>query len=556
MKRCVSLALFWGMMAWCLFPLSGRAAAQDSPGPYRVAVQVSGVEDGDKELAHQVQRRAIQLLSEKRGFEAFGYVGSSPEAELKHFQRLVDDATRKLMPAISGSVYVEGKKAVQDGYILGKRLTGVLDSCSLGKMYRAMAMVQSMDGDASLAVEYWMTFRNLCPETRRSSENYHQRYLDLYDQSESRYGEKGQVEVALTVEPPEAEIWVDGRRLKDKDEALQLWGGNHLVQARLEGYYSEGWLRSVELNGREWKLEMRPLEGKSRRDEYLKRLEVWFAKPATQEIDPETTRILYELRTLLGGEAVLVMFVSRDKEDVSVRGAFASSFEVTPVNGRIHFGAELLDGVDTLVFRATDVEGQKKRQQERRTARKEADLATWGRQLEARLSDVLEKLTARQEEWSQAGEPEKVRHFAETREALSQLRQELKETLSEGAGDAVLLEKNLRGISDRLAPLEEKSRSLLSWDVSGAAAARRMAELEATISAGKTLAEGLLNTLGTGRDAATRKRRQEVERALTGLQRAATAVRKAPRDAKALSVLFGVVVEINRLNRLYGDKQQ
>ncbi len=477
--------------------------------------------------------------------------------DVAHLGLMVDQAGRKLMPAVQGGAFLEGRKLVQDAYVLGKQLLGEADSCVLGRLYRAMAMVQAMEGDPELALDYWMTFRNLCPDARRTSESYPARYLAVHDRSEQRYQELGKQWITIRVVPDDALVRLDGRELPPGKREMECWPGGHLLQVEREGYHREGWIRRSDLSGTTWELTLRPLDGKARRDEYLSRLTRRFESGAG-EIGGDVVRWMTDLRGLLRSDAMLFLLVSREENDLWLRGLFVSAQGYSAVDERVGFDASVLEELDRVVRKASDREAQAKERELRTRTGQERELRRWAEELSAELGERLPSLRSRREEWLRVGDSTKVALFEQTISAMEELVVQVEDALEDGGEDRERRRRNLRELTREVRAQEERFRSVMSWNVGRALTDDLADELDRLIAEGEDLLQELRAVFPSGGPVRPGRRRvapSEPDRLGSMLKEIRRDLRADPWNAELQGGLYAAMVEIHRLVRLHVKRQ-
>ena len=388
LSRKVTCSLVVSLLAFCFVALwSAPAAAQETKEetPYTVGLQLVPSRSEDAAITRQVTRLFVQVLEQERKFRAHGFLKAKKTEEQARLARLLDSGIRKLSPAIFGKVYLEGKKEIEEAFLMGRRLLAELNPAAIGDLYRGMRMLQAMEGNLSLATGYWMTFLNLRPEESRTSRMYHKRYLELFDKAQGRYEEDGKYQVTLTVEPADAQVTLDGERINVKDSPFELWGGGHLIQVEKEGYYRGGWIKDPSLHGTRWELTLTPIESRPRQVEYVKRLKQRYSQSAPTPND-EVRRWLYDLRAIFQSDALLFLVVSATKDRVLLRGAFVSSFDAFSLERTLPRDATILDGVRNVILEVTDIEGQKDTAARREKKREHEELSKWGASLAQELA--------------------------------------------------------------------------------------------------------------------------------------------------------------------------
>jgi hypothetical protein len=509
------------------------------------------------EMAVKIRHRVATVLEGAGSQQTLAYEEPRREVDLAHLERMVEQAGRKLMPAVQGGAFLEGRKLVQDAYVLGKQLLGEAHSCVLGRLYRSMAMVQAMEGDPELALDYWMTFRNLCPDARRTSENYPARYLAVHDRAEQRYQELGKQWITIRAVPDDAVVRLDGRVLPPGKREMECWPGGHLLQVEREGYHREGWIRRSDLSGTTWELTLRPLDGKARRDEYLSRLTRRFESGAG-EIEGDVVRWMTDLRALLQSDAMLFLLVSREGENLWLRGLFVSAQGYSAVDERVSFDASVLEELDRVVRKASDLEAQAKEREHRTRTGQEQELRRWAEELSTEIGDRLPRLRSRQEEWRRVGDNNKVALFEQTVAAMEALAVRVKNALGDGGQDLERRGSTLRELTREVRAQEERFRSVMSWDVGRALTDDLADELDRLIAEGESLLQELRAAFPSGGAVRPGRRRvapSEPDRLGSQMKAIRQELRADPWNEGVQGRLYAVLVEIHRLVRLHVKRE-
>ena len=515
--------------------LSSPALAQekDKATPYTVGLQLVASRREDAAITRQVTRLFVQVLEQERKFRAHGYFKPKKKEEQARLARLLDAGIRKLSPAILGNVYLEGKKEIDEAFLMGRRLLAELSPALVGDLYRGMGMVQAMGGNLSLAAGYWMTFLNLSPKESRTSRMYHKRYLELFDKAQERYEEDGKYQVTLTVKPEGARVTLDGELINVNDSPFELWSGGHLIQVEKEGYYRGGWVKDPSLHGVQWKLTLAPIESRPRQVEYVKRLEKTYSQEASTPSD-EVRRWLYDLRAIFESDALLFLVVSANKDTVLLRGAFVSSYDAFSLERTLPRDATILDGVRQVILEVTDIEGQKDTAARREAKQEHEELAKWGASLSKDLASTREQLLTKGQQWVMAGEGEKRFLFVKTAGVVADLSADLTAQMQHLQEDPKATRVALGRINSQWLRVKVKADSLLSWDVDKALQDKEISQIGEVLTQARKRIKEARQRFKAGRREMSRKEAAGYDRALRRLEKGERTLTKAAISDRSL----------------------
>lgn len=258
--------------------------------------------------------------------------------EVSEYREKLDSIMTKIRGGRNSPTFIKGAEELAALYLEAKGLLSEMDAALVAEIYKLMAMEKAARNEGPLASAYVVASLNMDPRQTPMSFSYTEDLKQLYAGGLKAINEAAKTKVSITSTPPGAEIIVDGRSAGRTPLEAELASGQHLVQARLQGYRSIGWIKGIEEAPWNMRLEALPVLGRleKARTEILANLESK-QKPAKGK-EPEPLcqeKPMVNAASIFGAKEVLAATVTEKDGKLVYHGCRLQDGKATEVGAEI-----------------------------------------------------------------------------------------------------------------------------------------------------------------------------------------------------------------------------